>query len=435
MRAIMPLLCVVTASLAAAQVGGLRLPQLPGAALPSVPAVTGGLEAGNGELDARQLEALRTTRIRELLRRHGDLLEADAHGAPFVRGEVLSLSPPAAALAAASAAGFTVVREENLAGIGLQLVVLHAGAHTAQALRQLQAADPQGLYDFNHLYLDGGATAGASAALAAEGAAGNGTVAGSDRRVGLIDSGVAGDHEVFAGQDLHRHGCGGRSVPGAHGTAVASLLVGNAPALHGAAPAASLYAADVFCGEPTGGAASAVAEAFAWLAEQHVAVINVSLVGPPDTVLERVVHEVVSRGHLVVAAVGNDGPAAPPLYPASWPGVIGVTAVDAKDHALVEAARGPQVKFAAPGADMAAARLGGGYVRVRGTSFAAPIVAGLLALSVRSLDPTGADEAVAALAHTALHPGKGPSDLGYGYGLVGTQLREQPALAAARSTN
>src|SRR5256885_5630000 len=49
---------------------------------------------------------------------------------------------------------------------------------------------------------------------------------------------------------------------------------------------------------------------------------------------------VLARGHLVVAAVGNDGPAAPPLYPAAWPGVVGVTAVDARQQVLGEALRG-----------------------------------------------------------------------------------------------
>ena len=61
--------------------------------------------------------------------------------------------------------------------------------------------------------------------------------------------------------------------------------------------------------------------------------INVSLVGPRNALLERVVASLVSRGHLIVAAVGNDGPAAPPLYPAAYDGVVGVTAVDQRSIA------------------------------------------------------------------------------------------------------
>src|SRR2546423_11491012 len=99
-------------------------------------------------------------------------------------------------------------------------------------------------------------------------------------------------------------------------------------------------------------------------------------VGPPNRTLAGIVQNVLARGHLVVAAVGNDGPAAPPLYPAAWPGVVGVTAVDPRHQVLVEAQGGVQVKFAAPGAGMAAARLHQGHALVRGTSFASTIVPG-----------------------------------------------------------
>jgi subtilisin family serine protease len=175
-----------------------------------------------------------------------------------------------------------------------------------------------------------------------------------------------------------------------------------------------------------------VTEAFSWLAHEGVPVINVSLVGPPNRILETVVESLIARGHIVVAAVGNDGPAAPPLYPAAWPGVVGVTAVDAHQRALVEAARGAQVKFAAPGAEMAAAKRPSGYTLVRGTSFAAPIVAGLLSLNLQVVDKVAADKAIATLASEALHLGAPGPDPVYGYGLVGASLRRQPALAVFR---
>src|SRR4029077_8404925 len=133
-------------------------------------------------------------------------------------------------------------------------------------------------------------------------------------------------------------------------------------------------------------------------------------------------------GHLVVAAVGNDGPAAPPLYPAAWPGVVGVTAGAARPRVVGGAPRGAQVKFAAPGADMAAARPHG-YALVRGTSFASPIVAGLLALELHTPAPSGAPQAVGGRARRALDLGAPGLDPVYGYGLVGADLRRQPALA------
>ena len=158
------------------------------------------------------------------------------------------------------------------------------------------------------------------------------------------------------------------------------------------------------------------------MARQRVPVVNVSLVGPSNATLAHVVAALLARGHIVVAAVGNDGPAAPPLYPASYPGVVGVTAVDARDRVLPEAARGPQVAFAAPGADLAVAANGTeGYAPARGTSFAAPIVAGLLASTgVRG------EAAVAQLARAAVDLGPPGRDPIYGYGLVGAQVRVGP---------
>jgi subtilisin family serine protease len=133
----------------------------------------------------------------------------------------------------------------------------------------------------------------------------------------------------------------------------------------------------------------------------------------------------VRRGHLLVAAVGNDGPAAPPLYPASYPGVVGVSAVDGRGRILPEAARGPQVLFAAPGSNMVSAALGAPpYRPVRGTSFAAPIVAAMLAGGLARPDPAAARAAIAALAHRA-GDGKTLSNE-RGYGVVGESFRADP---------
>src|SRR6185437_2871326 len=108
-------------------------------------------------------------------------------------------------------------------------------------------------------------------------------------KVGLIDGGVDTSHAVFRDIVIHQHGCAGTPVPAAHGTAVASLMIGQSPRFHGAAPGSELYAADVYCGLATGGAVDAVVDALAWLVRERVPVINVSLVGPPNSMLENVV--------------------------------------------------------------------------------------------------------------------------------------------------
>ena len=204
---------------------------------------------------------------------------------------------------------------------------------------------------------------------------------------------------------MHTHGCANQIIVSAHGTAVASLLVGHAAHFSGAAPQARLYAADVYCGQPIGGAVDALLEALAWMAQSKVPVINLNGRYRPTRTLAAVVHTLVARGYLLVAAVGNDGPAAPPLCPASYPGVVGVTAVDARRKVLLEAGRGPQVHYAAPGADMMAAAPGGLFATVRGTSFAAPLVAGLLARTLHEPDPAAAAGAVEALDRQAISLG------------------------------
>jgi subtilisin family serine protease len=119
----------------------------------------------------------------------------------------------------------------------------------------------------------------------------------------------------------------------------------------------------------------ALARALGWMAERGVRVVAVSLVGPANALVQRTIAAARARGVNVIAAVGNDGPAAPPAYPASYPGVIAVTGVDGRNRALIEAGRSLHLDYAAPGADMIAAAPGGGTVPVRGTSYAVPFVA------------------------------------------------------------
>jgi subtilisin family serine protease len=216
--------------------------------------------------------------------------------------------------------------------------------------------------------------------------------------------------------------------PAPHGTAVAALMVGQAERFRGVAPGAALYAADIYCDSPRGGSAERIAGALGWLAREQVAVINISLVGPPNRTLERVVGTLVGRGHLLVAAVGNDGPAAPPLYPASYPGVVGVSAVDRNGRPLPEAARGPQVTFAAPGNQMVSAAPGTPPFRqVRGTSFAAPIVAAMLAGTLSRPDRAAAGSAIAALARQADRADAKTVSNTVGHGIVGSAFRIDPA--------
>lgn len=365
------------------------------------------------------LADLRRLTVERLLREHPRQVEADDEGQPVVRGEVLALAPTPEALAGIEAAGFRVARRSDLEGLGLEAVVLAAprGVPVREAIGRLRALDPEGEYDFNHLFQASGEAVRAVRAAPAAGA----PAAGPGLRLGLVDGSVAARHPALRRTKVTQRAFapGGARVTD-HATAVASLMAGQAGPFRGAAPGASLYVADVYGTTPAGGSADAIARGLAWMAQNRVPVVNVSLVGPRNRLLERAVAALGARGAVVVAAVGNDGPAAPPLYPAAYPGVVAVTAVNGRRQALPEAGRGAHVDLAAPGADMAAAGARGGYVAVRGTSFAAPLVAGLLARE------GGRVEALAAADVGA--PGSDPV---YGRGLVGFDLRIEPGRVGA----
>jgi hypothetical protein len=421
MRTALILLTAFAATPAFAQLGGGGLGGLPSPPLPVVRNLPGTIDrtldgvtdTTRSVLDGAVLP--RAQQVEDLLRGHRDVLELDPQGDLIVRNQVVAFAPTSEALTAAQKAGFAVSGEHVLEGLDTRMVVLTAprGLSTKKALQALQKLDPDGTYDFNDIYL--GSQSGG-------GGAGQPTGAGGGR-VGLIDGGVDASHPAFRGAKIVQKGFAGVAAPSPHGTATGSLLVGRSDGFAGAAPGAELIVADVYCNVPTGGSTSAIIQALDWMSREKVGVVNISLTGPANAPLKAAVSTMVKRGHLIVAAVGNEGPAAKPLYPAAFDGVIGVTGVDRRNKVLLEAGRGAQVDLAAPGSDIAAAAPGGVYAGVRGTSFAAPIAAGLLAQGFSRPDPVRAASVTAALSARALDLGSKGRDNIYGAGLVGGDIR------------
>jgi len=380
--------------------------------------VIGGLQgplAGLGDtvrsVAPSDLLSLRRQRLRALVRENRRALDVDDAGNPVRRDEIMALDPAPASLARAQAAGFGLIRTDTIEELGLSAVLLAPpkGKSARKALARLRALDPAGNYSLDPIY----EPARAPLAPAAGAAAGSGG-AGGTATLGLIDGGV-GRHPAFDGIAIDQRGFAGDPRPSGHGTAVASLMVGRTGIFHGAAPGAPLLVADIYGGSPANGSAMAIARAMGWLATRGARVVNISLVGPPNPLLAAGIRALQAKGIIVVAAVGNDGPAAPPQYPASYPGVIAVTGVDAKGKPLIEAGKPLHLDFAAPGADIAGAVPGGGWERLRGTSFAAPFVAASLA----RLDRGNAGSALAALGAQA-RPAKGAVGRGIVCGECGT---------------
>jgi Subtilase family len=383
--------------------------QLPRVTLPQVPLPAVVPEAARAlGSTLRDLSNARALRIDALFREHRAELDRDPAGALVIRAEVIAIDITDAALKRALEEEFNVKRVVELADLGMKVTVLQSpeGWSAARGLKRLRKLDPEGSYDFNHVYLDSGEADASTQVNTVE------RKPGGAGRVGLIDGGVD-TPETFAGIRVEHFGCAGARVPSTHGTAVAFLLGSRGGV-------GAIYSADVYCGASAGGAIDAVAAAFGWMARERVGVINVSLVGPRNALLERVVKTLVAHGHLIVAAVGNDGPAAPPLFPAAYDGVVGVTAVDRNHRVLLESCRGKQVDFAAQGTDfVSASNAPRGFAELRGTSFAAPIVAAMLSVDLSSPDPVQAAHVLEKWSGLATDLGKRGRDDVYGAGELG----------------
>jgi hypothetical protein len=347
----------------------------------------------------------RLARIDTLVRANGKLLEYDLRGDAAVKGELILIDPTPQMLEAAAAAGFAIGERAEIDGLGIATARLRvpAGMTLARAEKALRRAVPSATVQSNPIYQPSG-TARPSAQPGGAAAPGIGPGA----TIGMIDGGVA-DHPSLPGTIVRQGFAAGAPMASDHGTAIASILVGRG-AVRGVSPLSRLLAADVYGRDPRGGNALSIARALGWLAQGGAAVVNISLAGPDNALLARAVAAADRRGLLMVAPVGNDGAAAPPAFPASYPQVIAVTGVDAKGRALIEAGKANHLDFAAPGADLIAARAGGGTARLRGTSFAAPFVAGQIA-RLAAKGPLPRARAVALLAGET-SPAKGKAGRG-----------------------
>jgi len=195
--------------------------------------------------------------------------------------------------------------------------------------------------------------------------------------VAIIDSGVDDAHPDLAQAVQARANFvdGQAFVPEVHGTAVAGLVAARADngiGMVGVAPDAQLYALRA-CWEVSARQtlcnSLSLAKALSFAIERRADVINMSLSGPDDLLLGRLIDVALSHRQQVVAAV--DARAAGGGFPAAHPGVIAVA------DGASDASAGT---WSAPARDLPTTVPGGGWRMVSGTSFAAGQVSGLLAV-------------------------------------------------------
>jgi hypothetical protein len=199
--------------------------------------------------------------------------------------------------------------------------------------------------------------------------------------VGVIDTGVNAAHDILEGARIEVVRLSDDRLDPSraiHGTAVASLLVGKQGSrVPGLIPEAGLIVADIFSrdGQDERADVVAVLRGLDLMAKRGVRVVNLSLAGPANTVLQDAIERLSrEKGMIVVAAAGNAGPSAPPAFPAAYDPVIAVTAVDARGRVFGAAQRGPHLDIAAPGVGLMLATSIRGARPQSGTSFAVPFV-------------------------------------------------------------
>ena len=336
--------------------------------------------------------------------------EFDDRGFPARRGEIISIDLTEAQLDAVKARGFKSLGKIKLNAVGMLVVRLRApsGMTAPAALKLLQAMTPGTEYDLDHFF---GVTSGGIDKSAAGNMLDMKITKSRPLWIGMIDTAVW-TGATLRGVRIDAGDFAARTVAGrppfAHGTAVASILV-----RHGAA---RLTAANIFTADRRPySSAEAIARAVNWMVARKVPVINISIAGPHNALVDRVIAAAVARGHIVVAAAGNGGPVAPPAYPAASPGAIAVTAIDRAGRVYASANRGSYISMAAFGVAIGAEAPDGTLQPHSGTSFAAPFVSAHLAACVKHMAPGACVTKMEGKARDLGTPGRDPI---YGYGLL-----------------
>lgn len=337
-------------------------------------------------------------------------VETDPQGRERRRGEFLVRGGREVA-EALRGAGFRTLSSRHLSNLNASVVrvEVRAGstmdADIAFARRIAGTDDAEPNYVFR---LSGGVSTHAASATAAAQAA----PIERGARVGVVDTGADGRAPALRDRIAATRGFGGPYTARAHGTYVAQIL---------ARENVRVEVADVFQADAQGApvaTAESIARGIDWLATRRIPVVNVSITGPDSGVLSAVVARAIERGTIVVAAAGNDGPAAPPVYPAAFANVVGVTAVDEGGRVYRRANRGQHVDFAALGVRVPVASPNGGVEYVSGTSYAAPLIAAAFAHRYTQQRPGGAVVEIARMQEAATDLGERGRDPIFGWGRV-----------------
>lgn len=252
---------------------------------------------------------------------------------------------------------------------------------------------------------------------------------GKGTRIAVVDTGVDTSHPDLKGRVAEKANFVDEEKgfnEDVHGTLIAGIIAAipnNGIGIYGIAPDARLIAIKV-CRPRSKDSIEAdsssdrLARGLDFAIEKQANVINLSLGGPRDPTIARLVREAYARNILTVAAAGNGGPTGEPVYPAAMDKVIAVSAVDSRDALYELATRGDYIDLAAPGVEIMSAMPSGRFNAVSGTSMATAHVGAVIALILEKRPGLSSAELRAVLEETARELGAAGKDPMFGSGLV-----------------
>jgi Subtilase family len=247
---------------------------------------------------------------------------------------------------------------------------------------------------------------------------------GDGVRVALIDTGVDRERAELKGKIAAAVDFTGKGLtPDVHGTMLAGIIAAERNSGIGVAPNVNLLAIKSCQAQRPQRIegtcwTSTLTRGIDYANTGSARVINLSVGGPQDKLLARLINEAVKRNIVVVAAAGNDGIKGQPRYPAALDNVIAVTAVDIDRQLYRQATRGNFIDLSAPGVEIVSVGPGARFPISSGTSFAAAYVTGTIALMLEQKSDLTPRETQARLEKAAADLGAPGKDDQFGSGLV-----------------
>jgi len=321
--------------------------------------------------------------------------------------------------------GYKLTKQEKLAGLNLYLLTFDCppGVDPKDASLELERLQPKASVGELHKYElnstpDTLSPSNAPKTFANEMLQWPESGCESVAKIGIIDGGLSQKFIDQSSAKLHMKSFidqpPSKTAIG-HGTTIGSILTDPKRLKN-----VELYSAAVVSQNENGenfSSPTAILKALDWMLLNDVKVVNISLSGPPNTVLESALNVVAEKGLIIVAAVGNQGSQSAPQFPAAYNNVLSATAVDVEGGIFEKAVRGSHVDFSAPGVDVYVETHDQGKY-ISGTSIAAPFITAAIASSPSLIDSNNRDDVIRFFSNSTIDLGPKGKDSTFGFGLI-----------------